>query len=176
MGNERTEGEVVERARAVSAGVGFVPTVDGDKRRHILDLRFPLSLVAEKDAENEALRLAICGGEDAPGYAASLPLDAILRVLSDNYASWKRDSELAWDGDTATSWKSRALAAEARVEGLAEVARSILSADREAMADHRPKWGLADCVDNDGRPYQSQFLADALRHAASLLQEEQGHG
>ncbi len=66
--------------------------------------------------ENEQLRLAICGGEDAPGYAASLPLETVLGVMRDNYASWKRDSELAWDGETAQSWKARAKGALSALE------------------------------------------------------------
>lgn len=37
--------------------------------------------------ENEQLRLAICGGEDAPGYASSVPLDAILGVQAENEAA-----------------------------------------------------------------------------------------
>jgi len=47
------------------------------------------------EGENETLRLAICGGEDAPGYAASLPLEAILGVLRDNYTQWRDASETA---------------------------------------------------------------------------------
>lgn len=66
--------------------------------------------------ENEQLRLAICGGEDAPGYAASLPLETVLGVMRDHFASWKRDSELAWDGETAQSWKARAKAAQTALE------------------------------------------------------------
>jgi hypothetical protein len=47
--------------------------------------------------------------------------------------------------------------------------RKMLSADREALANHRPKWGVADCVDNDGVPYQSQWFGDALAEARALL-------
>jgi hypothetical protein len=63
--------------------------------------------------ENSELRLAICGGEDAPGYVDSLPLAAILKVAADNAQTARRDAELAWDGETATSWKARASQAEA---------------------------------------------------------------
>lgn len=52
------------------------------------DLRALLAELATAKAENEQLRLEICGGEDAPGYAASLPLEAILGVLRQNYGSW----------------------------------------------------------------------------------------
>lgn len=62
------------------------------------------------EGEREGLHLAICGGEDAPGYAASLSHETVLRVAADNHASWRRDAELAWDGETASSWKARAQA------------------------------------------------------------------
>ena len=38
--------------------------------------------LAKLQAENSELRLAICGGEDAPGYADSLPHEAILGVVA----------------------------------------------------------------------------------------------
>jgi hypothetical protein len=67
--------------------------------------------VGDKDRENEELRLAICGGEDAPGYAASLPLQTILDVAQSNLREWRAASD-------------RALAAEAQRDTLqAEVVR-----------------------------------------------------
>lgn len=62
--------------------------------------------------------------------------------------------------------------AEARVNELEEFAAFVLAADRESLANHRPKWGLADCVDNDGQPYQSQAFGDMLTRARSLLSRE----
>lgn len=79
-----------------------------------------LAALDQRDAEVERLRLAICGGEDAPGYAMSLPLETILQVQDDNRQTWKRDSELAWDGETANSWKARAQAAEQRLKAVTE--------------------------------------------------------
>lgn len=73
---------------------------------------------AEK--EREAMTLAICGGEDAPGYASSLSHETVLRLVEENHATLRSYSDLAFDGDGAT-WKVRATAAEARVallEGL----------------------------------------------------------
>lgn len=58
-----------------------------------------LSLIAHlkaAEAENEQLRLAICGGEDAPGYAASLPLQAVLDVQRDNFAVSRSALERLW--------------------------------------------------------------------------------
>jgi hypothetical protein len=37
--------------------------------------------------ENEELRLAITGGEDAPGHIADQPLSVILKVAADNHAT-----------------------------------------------------------------------------------------
>jgi hypothetical protein len=45
--------------------------------------------------ENGQLRLAICGGEDAPGYADSLPLADILGVAANNLGSWREASDRA---------------------------------------------------------------------------------
>lgn len=62
---------------------------------------------------------------------------------------------------------------------LVEAAGKILSCDREALADHRPKGGIADCIDNTGVAYQSQFMADALealRSALAAVGEEQTEG
>jgi Lar family restriction alleviation protein len=79
----------------------------------------------------------------------------------------RQDSEAeaiaAWNRRAARSHESE------RVKGLVDFARRILSYDREALANHRPKGGLADCVDNRGRAYQSHALADALDLARSAL-------
>lgn len=96
---------------------------DGDAIRTLL------AALDQRDAEVERLRLAICGGEDAPGYAMSLPLETILQVQDDNRQTWKRDSELAWDGETANSWKARAQAAEQEVKRL--------RTERDAACDER---------------------------------------
>lgn len=77
-----------------------------------------LNEIERLKGERDDLRLAICGGEDAPGYNASFSHETILLVLADNYDSWRRDSELAWDGETATSWKARAQAAETQLSAL----------------------------------------------------------
>lgn len=51
--------------------------------------------ITELEGENEQLRLAICGGEDAPGYAASLPLATILQVQANNARAWRDRAERA---------------------------------------------------------------------------------
>lgn len=51
--------------------------------------------ITELEDENEQLRLAICGGEDAPGYAASLPLATILQVQTNNEREWRGRAERA---------------------------------------------------------------------------------
>lgn len=67
-------------------------------------------------------------------------------------------------------------ASQEQVKLLSGIVSVVLQCDREALADHRPKWGLADCVDNDGKPYQSQFLGDALAKARETLQRLRGEG
>lgn len=93
-----------------------------------------------KEAERGRIALAICGGEDAPGHADSLPLDQLLAVLADNYATARRDAELAWDGETATSWKSRAKAAEADRDRLLEVVKPYHDLFVQIIADHGDDW------------------------------------
>lgn len=105
-----------------------------------------LDRIQAQEGERESLHLAICGGEDAPGYAASLSHEKIVGVLKDNYASWKRDSELAWDGETANTWKARAEAAEARalaLEGALELASDTITAALEVADQAREEWDMA---------------------------------
>lgn len=99
-----------------------------------------LTRIEALEAERDELKLAICGGEDAPGYAASLSNEKILQVLKDNYTSWKRDSELAWDGETANTWKARALSAEAQRDRM----REALTALRNRVYQRTPseRWHL----------------------------------
>lgn len=59
------------------------------------DVRALLSELTRLQEENGQLRLAICGGEDAPGYADSLPLADILGVAANNIGSWREASDRA---------------------------------------------------------------------------------
>ncbi|MDP1873701.1 hypothetical protein [Phenylobacterium sp.] len=59
------------------------------------DLRALLSELTRLQEEVKGLRLAICGGEDAPGYADSLPLADILGVAANNIGSWREASDRA---------------------------------------------------------------------------------
>lgn len=61
----------------------------------VADLRALLSELTRLQEENSQLRLAICGGEDAPGYADSLPLADILGVAANNLGSWREASDRA---------------------------------------------------------------------------------
>jgi len=51
--------------------------------------------LARLEMERDALHLAICGGEDAPGYAASLLHKEVLKVLAENYARGRDRAEAA---------------------------------------------------------------------------------
>lgn len=58
-----------------------------------------------------------------------------------------------------------------RASELTAIVDRLASADREIMADSRSRGGLADCVDNTGQAYQSQWLADQLTAATKLSAE-----
>lgn len=64
-------------------------------QRHAKVLATLLSELTRLQEENGQLRLAICGGEDAPGYADSLPLADILGVAANNLGSWREASDRA---------------------------------------------------------------------------------
>lgn len=59
---------------------------------------------------------------------------------------------------------------EGEIERLRGALEKIISADREIMADSRKRGGLADCVDNTGQAYQSQWLGEVLAKARAVLQ------
>lgn len=58
----------------------------------------------------------------------------------------------------------RAEAAEARIKALEEAFRKVLRSEYESEEP-----GLCDCIDNDGRAYQSQYLATAIAEGEALL-------
>lgn len=58
----------------------------------------------------------------------------------------------------------RALTAERHLAEAREVLRGLLRGEYESAEP-----GLCDCVDNDGKPYQSQFLADRIAAAEAAL-------
>jgi hypothetical protein len=66
---------------------------------------------------------------------------------------------------------NREFTAEEQRKALVEALQMVLSCDREALANHRPKGGIADCIDNAGTPYQSAYLGKALDKARAALSE-----
>lgn len=72
------------------------------------------------------------------------------------------------DGDVADDLQVVLAQAALATEAIS-VLGAVLSADREALANHGPKWGLADCIDNAGTPYQSAGLAATLETARNLV-------
>lgn len=77
-------------------GLDHLPVVSRENATPFAaDLTALLSRLERAEAENEQLRLAICGGEDAPGYAASLPLASILDVAKQNTRSWFAETDRA---------------------------------------------------------------------------------
>lgn len=61
----------------------------------IIDVDNVLTALADREAECERLRLAMLGGEDAPGYAASLPLEEVLRSFNALEVERRSRAELA---------------------------------------------------------------------------------
>lgn len=133
-----------------------------------------LRLISELKAareERDELRLAICGGEDAPGYNASLSHETILGVLRDNYASWKRDSELAWDGETANTWKALAQAAEAALDRINRVASCGTVKAFLALPDEDKGRFFALALDDSERRKAAEAKADHLLSVQGELRE-----
>jgi len=89
MNNEELDKALEELAEMDTDEVFiWADTLDeSDAIRLTADVTSVLSRLKRAEAENEQLRLAICGGEDAPGYAASLPLASILDVAEQNTRS-----------------------------------------------------------------------------------------
>lgn len=77
-------GEIPEYAAALES---YQDAVDDAIALIALITQLSAALAGAKDENNE-LRLAICGGEDAPGYASSLQLADILEVSRQNTAAW----------------------------------------------------------------------------------------
>lgn len=154
---EQAIGDLVMSARlwARILSGSFPDTATEEARETLLSLATALETQAVENVrlagERDDLRLAICGGEDAPGHNASLPHEAILGVLRDNYQSASRDAVLAWDGETATAWKARAFAAEHR---LADIEAGVM---REKVAR---------LIDPSAWRVMDGYLAEMLRKYA----------
>jgi hypothetical protein len=83
------------------------------KMRRELDAPELTKRLRATQKQADRLKLAICGGEDAPGYAASLTVDQALAVLSENYAAWDRQT------DRATALEDRVRSYQEQAERLA---------------------------------------------------------
>lgn len=77
----------------------------------------------------------------------------------------ERCPDVAEDCPCCDAWAEydRLTASEAAREKLAGLLRDFLTAEYES------KTHLNDCIDNSGRPYQSQWLADKIAEAEKLL-------
>jgi hypothetical protein len=126
-------------------------------------------------AERDGLHLAICGGEDAPGYAASLSHETVLKVLSDNYESARRDSQLAWDGETANTWKARALAAESSLDEAVGVLTST-AASLDAATSLLSRGGRQAAPSNQMFHQMLKDYEAALADARDFITKHSGGG
>lgn len=109
----------------------------------------------ELDSEIEALRLAILGGEDAPGAAMSWPLDVVLDAHRQNVANSHARAEKA---------EAQLSAASARAEGAIELLRLFAARCDEAV---RP-----DDADSSGVTVRTALL----RRAKAFITEGEGRG
>lgn len=92
-------------------------------------------------------------------------------------AAWRRPSIIdraQWSYSThePAAWSEReALYDEATVSRLSAEVQEL----REALSDilrceyESAEPGLTDCIDNDGKPYQSDYLDKCLKRAEALL-------
>ena len=133
--------------------------------------------VEEQADEINELRLAICGGEDAPGYASSLSLRDILEVQRQNAESARRDGQLAWDGETADTWKARAQRAETLLAQAVEALGPYI-----AQGEHMSELVIS-CADIPAgivlpQPWHLQaakrVVSEALRRSQGLRKEDVG--
>lgn len=104
--------------------------------------------------EREQLHLAICGGEDAPGYAASLSTARVIEVCELNYREWRDDVD-------------RATKAEAEVAELRERAEAVLEPFLRPVKDIMPHWPDDDYATLEALVLDPLTIGD-FRRAAEL--------
>lgn len=110
----------------------------GDMAR---DMRTALAELSRLEGDNERLRLTILGGEDVPGYAATIPIEAVERAHLDHLDMLRGATEIA----------NRALAE-------ANEARAVL---QQAVHDR--------CAERDEARRQVAERDEALTSAAKYL-------
>lgn len=66
--------DIVERLRAISSAMGSFGSIEREAADAIERLR----------REREELALAICGGEDAPGYANAQTVETLVKIVEDS--------------------------------------------------------------------------------------------
>lgn len=112
--------ELVTRAKAmISAHSEFVIKIGGKvissgmMPELVARIEQDAATIARLTGERERLALAICGGEDVPGYANAQPVEALEKVARDNAAAamWQIDRTLKTE---ATAARLRAELDEAR--------------------------------------------------------------
>lgn len=84
------------------------------------------------ERERERLALAICGGEDLPGYANAQPVEALEKVARDNasFASWQIDQTAKAEARLAKAVEAlQEIAADdfADVDGIRVYCRAVLA-------------------------------------------------
>jgi hypothetical protein len=130
-----------ERLRERASSVLVEPEDSDLMRQGASALLSSAEVREEAERERDELRLAITGGEDAPGHNASLSHETILGVLAENYRSWRAAS------DRWVAAETRAQQAEARVKELEKALKPFAEAaevrplrwDGEKMVEQVPQ-------------------------------------
>ena len=127
--------------------------------------------IAALEAERERLALAICGGEDAPGYANAQTVEALEKVANDNAAhgSWLIDRIAALEAQLSARPAHQQLLADALA--LEEVREAL----EEIAARHIPDQPAAVGGDEaDWCRRQHTELRSIARAALALIKPQSG--
>lgn len=128
-------------------------------------------MILDDDGLVEAINSLLLAPDERPAATYRLlrqAADAIPRLKAERDELAKSRADYVQGckdlGATAKHNLERALTAERHLAEARDVIRGLLRGEYESAEP-----GLCDCVDNDGKPYQSQFLADWIAAAEVTL-------
>lgn len=123
---------------------------------------------AELEAERYALSLAICGGEDAPGYAASLTVAVLEEVARSNrrYA----DDELTRANRNLEHWRQEVGKLHSKLGTAQDREAAAVAAALEGVCAICKRWHDKALIRSDNNPDDATHAATACT-AASLDRE-----
>ena len=112
------------------------------------------------DAKRDMVTIATLRAELEAVKAENARLEGVVKELSDEIDTSEEEACMIEDDMR----KLEASVAQLKAENgrLLELLRAFLTSEYES------KTYLCDCIDNDGKPYQSQWLADKIAEAETL--------